>query len=220
MKFILFVEGHTEKKAIPLFLKKWLDNHLNQKVGIQSVRFGGWSEMIKDLPKKAMMYFNSSRSADIIAVIGLLDLYGPTFYPEDKHSKNDRIVWGKHFIENQIQDDRFRMFFAVHEVEAWLLSEPTIFPTPIAKNLQTKTNNPEDINFNQPPSKLLNEIYYKNTKKKYKKVTNGTQLFKKLNPDIAYQKCPNLKCLLDEMRKMAEELEIDSGKIYNKGTSI
>jgi hypothetical protein len=25
MKFVLFVEGHTEKKAVPRFLKKWLD---------------------------------------------------------------------------------------------------------------------------------------------------------------------------------------------------
>ena len=38
MKFVLFVEGHTER-AIPEFLKRWLDPQLSQRAGIQTVRF-------------------------------------------------------------------------------------------------------------------------------------------------------------------------------------
>jgi hypothetical protein len=38
MKFILFVEGYTEDKALPQFLKKWLDPQLPNPVGIQTVR--------------------------------------------------------------------------------------------------------------------------------------------------------------------------------------
>jgi hypothetical protein len=44
MKFKLFVEGYTEQKAIPAFLKRWLDAHLEKRVGIQAVRFEGWQE--------------------------------------------------------------------------------------------------------------------------------------------------------------------------------
>ncbi len=29
MKFVLLVEGYTEQKAIPAFLKRWLDVRLN-----------------------------------------------------------------------------------------------------------------------------------------------------------------------------------------------
>lgn len=29
MMFVLFVEGHTEDKALPRFLKKWLDPQLS-----------------------------------------------------------------------------------------------------------------------------------------------------------------------------------------------
>ncbi|MEN6436959.1 MAG: TOPRIM nucleotidyl transferase/hydrolase domain-containing protein, partial [Syntrophobacter sp.] len=39
MKFILLVEGHTEKIALPDFFKRWLDPRLKQRVGIQFVRF-------------------------------------------------------------------------------------------------------------------------------------------------------------------------------------
>ena len=42
MKFILFVEGHTERQVLPAFLKRWLDAQLAQPVGIKVVRFEGW----------------------------------------------------------------------------------------------------------------------------------------------------------------------------------
>jgi hypothetical protein len=39
MKFVLFVEGYTEKKALPEFLKRWLDPRLSQR-GLASKSFG------------------------------------------------------------------------------------------------------------------------------------------------------------------------------------
>ena len=74
MKFVLLVEGYTEQKAIPAFLKRWLDVRLNQRVGVQIVRFDGWPELISDLPDRAQMYLESPKAAEIIAVIALLDL--------------------------------------------------------------------------------------------------------------------------------------------------
>ena len=56
MKFILFVEGETEDKALPAFLKRWLDTKLEHRVGIQAVKFKGWSELIKGAPTKTRMY--------------------------------------------------------------------------------------------------------------------------------------------------------------------
>lgn len=52
MRFILFVEGHTEDKALPGFLKRWLDPRLKKPVGIKTVRFEGWQELIKDSRQK------------------------------------------------------------------------------------------------------------------------------------------------------------------------
>lgn len=204
MRFILFVEGYTENKSLPQFLKKWIDPKLSKPVGIRTVRFEGWPELLKDTPLKAKMYLEGPDKDDIIAVISLLDLYGPTFYPEHKKHSNERYKWGKKHIESKVNHPRFFHFFAVHEVEAWLLSQPDIFPIKVEKALPSKIKNPESVNFHEPPAKLLERLYPLHVKRSYKKVMNGKELFDKLNPDIAYHKCPRLKELLDKMLELAQ----------------
>ena len=203
MKIVLFVEGHTEQKAVPEFLKRWLDLRTTHRVGIQVVRYEGWPELIKDSPKKAMMYL---RQDDVIAVIALLDLHGPTFYPPSKRSSSERFDWAKRDLESKVGDTKFFQFFAVHEVEAWLLSDPNIFARDIRSSFGNGIQRPEEVNFREPPSKLLNKIYELRTGRSYKKVTHGYQLFKKLDPSIAYSKCPYLKQLLDKMAEVANSL--------------
>jgi len=208
MKFVLFVEGHTEKKALPQFLKKWLDLKLEERsiqpVGIKVVRFEGWPQFVKDTPQKARMHLNEPGKNDVIAVIALLDLYGPTFYPATLTDRNDRHDWAKKHMEDQVGDPRFFQFFAVHEVEAWLLSDPGIFPVDVRNAFPAKVDQPETVNFTEPPAKLLERLYPLHTGRSYKKVVNGKELFGKLDPNIAYGKCPKLKVLLDKMLGLAE----------------
>lgn len=202
MKFVLFVEGHTERKSLPAFLKRWLDARLTQPVGVKAVRFEGWSELVDDVVQRARFYLDDNSSGgDIIAVVSLLDLYGPTFYPKHAESASEREQWGRERIEKDVDRPDFRHFFAVHEVEAWLLSQPTIFPAGVRSMIPKRL--PEDVNFDEPPAKLLDRLYREAIGRKYKKVVYGGQLFQKLDPCIAYAKCPNLKRLLDEMMKLA-----------------
>lgn len=205
MKFIFFVEGETEKKALPAFLQKWLDARLSKRVGIDPVKFNGWQELVKDTPKKAELYLNGPKKHDIIAVIALLDLYGPTFYPTDKKTALERYAWAKEHLESKVSHPKFRQFFAIHETEAWLLSDPDLFPTEVKKALPGKIQRPEEVNFDEPPARLLERIYKEKTKRTYKKTTHGSDLFNKLDPNLAYTKCPRLKELWDEMLKLAKE---------------
>jgi hypothetical protein len=207
MKFILFVEGYTEDKALPQFFKKWLDPQLTRPVGIKTVRFEGWPELLKDAPLKAKMHLNGPDKEDVIAIISLLDLYGPTFYPKHLTQSGERYDWAKKHVEEKVGQAKFFQFFAVHEVEAWLLSDPAIFPLDVRRALPPKTQQPETVNFNEPPAKLLERLYPLHTKRSYKKVVNGRELFGALNPAIAYQKCPKLKQLLDKMLELAKENE-------------
>ncbi len=204
MKFVLFVEGHTERKAVPPFLKRWLDHRLELAVGVKPVRFEGWSEFLDDVKKKAHMHLEGPGSDDVIAVVGLLDLYGPTFYPEDKKTAAQRLKWATDHVQKLVGHTRFRQFFAVHEVEAWLLSQPDVFPSDVRKILPTKIEVPEKVNFDEPPAYLLSRLYRQATRKNYKKVTYGPNLFEKLDPNVAYAKCPNLRHLLDAMLKLAK----------------
>lgn len=202
MRFILFVEGHTEHKAVPAFLKKWLDPQLGQPVGIKAVRFEGWAELVDDVARKAHLYLDDPSNDDIIAVVSLLDLYGPEFYPGHAVSAAERESWGKKHIEDKVNHAKFRHFFAVHETEAWLLSQPNAFPAEIRRGLPDRP--PEEVNFDTPPARLLGRLYKQATRKNYKKVVYGGQLFKKLDPGVAYAKCPTLKALLDEMLALAQ----------------
>jgi len=81
MKFVLFAEGKTEKTVLADFFKRWLDPRLAQRVGISVVRFNGWSHYLSDIKSRAELSLSGKSGADVIAGIGLLDLYGPTFYP-------------------------------------------------------------------------------------------------------------------------------------------
>ncbi|VFM94956.1 MAG: protein of unknown function (DUF4276) [Candidatus Kentron sp. G] len=200
MKFLLFCEGKTEAVALSAFLKRWLDERLPQPVGITPIRFEGWNELYDDVKKKAHLRL---RDGDVIAVISLLDLYGPTFYPVGLEGVDGRYEWARKHMEGRVDHPRFRQFFAVHEVEAWLLSDPGLFPREIENGLPGRIQKPETVNFDEPPAKLLERLYREKKKQKYKKVTEGKALFRRLSPEIARNKCPRLAEMLDEMLSLA-----------------
>ena len=97
----------------------------------------------------------------MIAVIALFNLYGPTIYPVDRNTVDKRYRWAKQHLEGKVDKENFFQFFAVHEVEAWLLSHPTIFPNPIKQHVKKISEYPEKIDNNKPPAKRVNEIYLK-----------------------------------------------------------
>ncbi|REJ94826.1 MAG: DUF4276 family protein [Planctomycetota bacterium] len=205
MKFVLLVEGDTEKLAAGDFLSRWLNPQLERNVGIQVVRFSGYSELLRKVATKAQMHLDGPRQSQVIAVIGLIDLYGPhEFYPSHAKTADERYEWGTRHIEKEVGRDRFRMFFAVHDFEAWLLSQPTIFPSDIKSALPGKIAQLEAVNFDEPPAKLLDKVYKARTRRNYKKTTYGRELFGKLDPVVAAQKCPRLSQMLNEMLRLAK----------------
>lgn len=203
MRFVLFLEGHSEKIVVPAFVRQWLNGRLQQQVGVKPVNFNGWPNLVREAPKKAEMYL--TRYSDVIGVVGLMDLYGPDFYPEEKATASERVTWAKEYLEKKVGQPQFRMFFAVHELEAWLLSDPRIFPTEVRLALSSMARIPEAVNFGEPPAKLLARLYWEKTHRTYKKVVHGKSLFARLDPNVAYEKCPELKRMLDEMLRMARD---------------
>ena len=144
-------------------------------------------------------------ASEIVGAIGLLDLCGPTFFPDGLSLAGERHSWAVADIENEIGHVKFRMFFAVHEVEAWILSQPELFPAAIAKAL-AKFIRPESVDFDEHPAKLLDRLYRSQTGREYRKVVHGNSLFGRLDPAVAYQKCPYLAAMLEEMLRMARQV--------------
>jgi hypothetical protein len=213
MKVILFVDGDTERRVLPGFLKKWLDPKLEKPIKIQCEIFreSYFTQYGRiQLKQKIKSHLRHPSHAEIVAFIALTDLYGPNnsnSYPADKTSVADRVAGTREEVEKEINNPKFKMCFAVHELEAWLLSQPKIFPkgieTALSQNLKVKK--PESVNFTQPPAKLLDELYRtKLGDRKYKKTTDGANLFAKLEPTVAYEKCPHLKEMLDAILSFAK----------------
>lgn len=204
MRFLLFVEGSTEQ-ALPHFLKRWLDPRLPTPVGIHVSRFEGLSDYYNGIKRRVEFSLAGKAGAEVIAAIGILDLYGPTFYPPDKKTADERYAWGKKHLERRVGHPRFRQHFAVHETEAWLLAQPEVFPQEVKKALPRGTSRPETVNFDNPPARLLARLYRERLGRNYRKVTDGAYLFQSLSPDRAYEKCPALSALFDDMLELARQ---------------
>jgi hypothetical protein len=205
MKFVLLVEGATEHLAIAGFLKRWLDPQLTQPVGIQTVNFRGNERLVHKIVAKAQDYLDGPDADEIVAVIGLLDLYGLDMYPPQLTSAADRHDWAVQHFEQKVGHAKFRMFLAVHEFEAWLLAHPGLLPREVQEAVPKNIGPPEQVNFTEPPAKLLDRLYRSCMKKTYKKTVYGPQLFGKLDPKTVVAKCPYLKNMLAEMLRLAKE---------------
>jgi len=114
-----------------------------------------------------------------------------------------KCAWAKGELEHRVGDRRFRQHFAVHETEAWLLSDPSVFSESVRSYLDDLSRRPEAVNFQRPPSKRLHEAY-RVEGREYKKVIDGSHLFGQLTPESAYAKCPHLALLLEDMLSLAK----------------
>ncbi|HLX42809.1 MAG TPA: DUF4276 family protein [Bryobacteraceae bacterium] len=197
MKIALHVEGETERH-LPEFFKRWLDPKLVQPIGIHPIVFEGVQDYLRHACGRAR---RDLESGALIGGVGLIDLYGSGLtYPDGTIEQKYRAA--KHDLERRVAHPRFRQHFAVHETEAWLFSDTAIFPDAIASELP-KTANPETINFQNPPSKRLKDLYFRKLSKKYKKPVEGSSMFRKLDPEKAYARCPFLQVLLDDLLELA-----------------
>ncbi len=206
MKFVLFVEGKTEYTGIPGFLKRWLDTKLPQRIRITPIKFNGVSDYCGDIRKKVHLDLSPARASDVIAGIGLLDLYGlePSLnFPPGITTVAQRYGWAKRELEGIVDHPDFHQYFAVHEIEAWLLSDSAIFPSQVRRDLAAGSNSPEHVNFNNPPAQLLRRVYRDRLAHRYRKAVDGPNLFLSLDPDRARSKCPYLKLMLDDMLDLA-----------------
>ena len=205
MKFVVFVEGDVEKRVLSAFLRRWLDSKTTVHVGVHVIQFQGVNQFTQKVPRVARKHLDGPNQSDIIAAIGMLDLYGVTYYPQNLSSVKERYEWLCRKFDTEVDRTNFRMFCAVHELEAWILSHPKILPAEVRKALPGTVERPESINFDEPPAKLLGKLYREKLKRQYKKIVDGTNLFSELNPSVARDSCPYLKSMLDEMLKLAND---------------
>lgn len=198
MKIVLFVEGHTEQLAVAAFIKKYVDARVEQKARVTPVRFKGWADYWDNIEKRAELHLSGRNSASVACGIGLLDLYGPDKYPQDVKGIQSRYDWAKSEIETRVSNEKFRQHFAVHELEAWLLSDPSIHPRNMRREIGRYEHDPESKNFDEPPGQFLRRVYRAGGQR-FKKTIDGADLFSKLSPERVYDRCTGFRRLVDDI---------------------
>lgn len=202
MKFLLFVEGSTEREALPDFLKQWIDSALKLPVGISMVKFDGVGNYLNGIKKRVHLLMSGHKHNEIIAAVGLLDLYGAPIFPP-KLKRAEKPVWGKRYLESLVSHKKFTQHFAVHETEAWLLADDVVLPRNVRKLLPSTCKKPESVNENEPPSKLLDRLYRKSLNRGYRKTVDGGNLFLKCSPETVAFKCPYFQNFLADLEQRA-----------------
>lgn len=208
-QILLLVEGETERgkaqqPTLPEFFHRWLDPQLpdGRKVGVKAHCFRGVNKYEKDFVQVTKDHLDSGGAQ---FVVGLLDYYGlpPSFTQgAEGESVHARIRRATQFCVQQVPAGlrhRFRQHFAVHETEAWLLSDPGLWNERVRTAIKGRP--PETINLAEPPAQLLARCV-----KDYKKTTAARSKFPQLDPQRAYEACPYLRLLMHDLLTIARQL--------------
>jgi hypothetical protein len=144
----------------------------------------------------------------VVAVFALIDLKGASvIYPEHITSYTDKGKFLKDFLREFLSGspevDKFFPHIAVHEIEAWILADEIA----VANYLEISKISydfPEAVDFNRPPSYILGDLF-RSKRLIYRKTVHGPELFKSVNLDTVYNKCPHFKAFFDDLVKVGRE---------------
>ncbi|MBI1929828.1 DUF4276 family protein [Candidatus Poribacteria bacterium] len=194
-KIMIYCEGDTEEDN----LKPLLDRY-TEECRLQIRNLGGVGQVKR---KIGAVTENQLRpQTGVIAVFALVDLYGSGF---------DTVAKVKADLRRRVPPeyrDRFHPHVAVHEIEAWIFAVPQVLNEWLGTTIKPFPN-PETINLQNPPAKLLEELTrrHKQSKVPTKRVM-AQRLFAKISSQEAYvneiySKCKHFKAFVDDLRQTA-----------------
>lgn len=201
MRVLLFVEGETERDGLPPLLARLIRETADVNVKVQPICFRGAQNYLKEIATKVGLYLKDPKARDIVAAVGFVDLYGLNIpLPNwEKASTADKVAIGRKHIESEVGNARFRQYFAVHETEALILADTEQLPPEVRKSLPGKCIRPEEVNHDQPPSKLLDRLYRDKVGRPYRKTVDGINLLRSLSYSSLVAKCPYFRAMLDDL---------------------
>lgn len=189
MRIALIVEGKTEEAFLPV-LRSFLQTRLqNRMPKFDPVPYDGRIPKEEKLKREVERLLNDrKRRAD--AVIALTDIYtGSRDFSDANDAKNKMLQW----VGNQ---PHFYPHAAQYEFEAWLLP---FWPElqRIAGHNSAFREAPETVDHDNPPSKLISELFRKGGKRSYVKVRDAARILRGKDLTVSASSCPELKAFLN-----------------------
>lgn len=130
------------------------------------------------------------------AVIALTDVYtGPPPPPPDFSYASDARKKMREWVG---QEPRFHPHAAQYEFEAWLLPYWSDLQRLAGHNAAAPGSNPEKVNHNNPPSKRIEELFRRGTRREsYSKTRDAARILRDADLSVAVGKCAELKALVN-----------------------
>jgi hypothetical protein len=200
-RIVVLCEGETEELALRFFIhRQWISDGL-EAVGLDSRNLEG---KIQSAGKFACGYLDEQ---EVLAVFTLVDLQGMT---RVSHQSSDSLgvkiqrvqEWLRAQV-NHVRKGQFRPHVCVHETEAWILAEGEALAARLRYSGLNPDPNAELKNFENPPSKRLNELFLRHKSERYKKKIDGTPLFKAMKFEPVYASCKNFQAFYDDLKSVA-----------------
>ena len=127
-------------------------------------------------------------------VVALTDVYTGT-EPREFTTGLDARSAMRAWVGNE---PRFHPHAAQHEFEAWLLPYWSRIQRLAGSNRQRSSQQPETVNHDRPPSKLLREVFRTGSKgADFQKILHASAILRDQDLTIAAHACPELKSLLN-----------------------
>jgi hypothetical protein len=200
-KIVVLCEGDTEELALRYFIgRQWQADGLS-RVGLKGIDLGGKPQ---DVGKYAMRYLGERET---LAVFTLTDLQGTTLIQHKPSDDLERKVSRmREWLRAQIEDADSSRFFphvCVHQTEAWILAEGHALATRLRDPALKPDIGAESKNFENPPSKRLNDLFRHRGRPGYHKIIDGRPLFEKMEFEPVYKSCHYFQGFYDDLKKAA-----------------
>jgi len=225
-RLLILVEGQTEEVVVKQILAPHLERcgvyiiptvvYTKHNPSGRDSRGGAtsWGKIRKDL-------LNLMRDKNAW-VTALFDFYRlANDFPDLKSLKSqgsahDKVAALQNRFSQELNHRKFIPFLALHEIEAWLFSDPDIVAGHYEKNgiateLRTmvkKSGGAELLNDTKEtsPQARINKIVQKYTKKSYKKTSHGPTILKKIGVERIRTACPHFNAWLERLEALGNGL--------------
>ena len=191
MKIALIVEGKTEKIFMP-HLRNFLRPRLQQMPNIDVFPYKHQIPVGEELRKAVNGLLTGRQQSD--HVIALTDVYTgaiPPIFTDAADARSKMRQWAG-------REPRFHPHAAQYEFEAWLLPYWPRIQQLAKHNQSVPRGNPERVNHNNPPSRLLKEIFRRGDgRDDYSKARDAGRILENADLNVAIEQCSELKALVN-----------------------
>ncbi len=188
MKISLIVEGQTEKAFVPT-LRDFLRPLIPRETALilhpvpQNGRIPRDAKLNRIVER--LLHFGRNPADYVIALTDV--------YPDYSNAAEAKSVLHQS-VQNQA---RFYAHAAQYDFEAWLLPYWSRIQRIAGVNQSAPGNNPESINGNNPPSNRIKEVFRRGQGNYYTKSLHAPRILQGQDLNIAVERCPELKSLVN-----------------------